>query len=251
MTTTSTVPSTTTPSTTNTSSSNGSSSSNASSSAAGLSSNFDTFLTLLTTQLKYQDPTSPMDSSQFTNQLVQFSSVEQAIQENAQLGTLISLQQSNQTATAVSYLGKQVEVSGNALPLVNGEGQFSYTLQGAAQTVTVTVTDAAGQPVRTLTGDTTSGRHDMIWDGKDNNGNSVADGVYSFTVAATDRSGNAVTNTTTYLGPVQQVSTANNQVQLSVGGQNVSLGDIITVEPPNAAQSSTLDSFLNSITSLL
>jgi flagellar basal-body rod modification protein FlgD len=91
-----------------------------------------------------------MDSSQFTNQLVEFSSVEQAIQENSQLGTLISLQQQNQSAAAVSYLGKTVEVTGNALPLVNSEGQFSYTLQGTAQSASVVITDQNGNEIRTM-----------------------------------------------------------------------------------------------------
>src|SRR5271154_1591718 len=77
-----------------------------------LSGNMNTFLTLLTTQLQHQDPLSPMDSTQFTQQLVEYSQVEQQINTNTNLTNLISLQQTNSGAAAVGYLGKEVTATG-------------------------------------------------------------------------------------------------------------------------------------------
>ncbi|HYB11447.1 MAG TPA: flagellar hook capping FlgD N-terminal domain-containing protein [Alphaproteobacteria bacterium] len=214
--------------------------------------NFSTFLTLLTTQLQHQDPTAPMDSSQFTNQLVEFSSVEQAIQENSQLGTLISLQQQNQSAAAVSYLGKTVEVSGNSLPLVNSEGQFSYTLQGTAQSASVVITNQSGAEIRTMPLSTASGKQVVTWNGQDDNGNTVPDGVYNFSVVATDAANKPVTSTATFFGPVTQVSTgANNQATLLVGGQSVTLNNIISVDESSGASSSTLGNIAAALNSLV
>src|SRR3546814_13205019 len=86
-----------------------------------ISATFDSFLTLLTTQLRYQDPISPMDTNEFTSQLVQFSQVEQSIQQNDNLETLIALQGANQIAFAASLTGKNVEIAGDALELEEGE----------------------------------------------------------------------------------------------------------------------------------
>ena len=93
-----------------------------------LSADMNTFLTLLTTQLKYQDPLDPMDTAEFTNQLVQYSSVEQAIQTNSKLETLLNLNMSNLGAQAVSYIGKIAQVLGDVMPLEDGHAKATYTL---------------------------------------------------------------------------------------------------------------------------
>ena len=88
-----------------------------------LSADMNTFLTLLTTQLKYQDPLDPMDTAEFTNQLVQYSSVEQAIHTNSNLETLLSLNIANLGAQAVSYMGKVAQVLGDVMPLEGGKAK--------------------------------------------------------------------------------------------------------------------------------
>ncbi len=113
-----------------------------SSSTTGLGSDFKTFLTLLTTQLKNQDPLSPLDTNQFTSQLVSFSQVEQAINENDKLANLVSLQTTNQTISALPLVGHTIQYSDNQGALVNGQAEFGYTrartpLPGTARGSTV------------------------------------------------------------------------------------------------------------------
>ena len=106
--------------------------------AAKLTSNFETFLTLLTTQLKNQDPTAPMDSNQFTQQLVQFSQVEQQIQTNTNLNSLLTQGASMSAAYATSYLGKVVSVTNGQASLQDGAANWTYTLGAAASEANVT-----------------------------------------------------------------------------------------------------------------
>src|SRR6185312_7829343 len=112
-----------------------------------LSANFDTFLTLLTTQLKNQDPLSPMDSNHFTQQLVQFSQVEQQINANKNLESLIALTKSRSAADAVSYLGKTLTLTDGNAALMNGQAKWAYTLDTDAATTTLTVLGAKGHVV--------------------------------------------------------------------------------------------------------
>src|SRR3954468_21748675 len=84
-----------------------------------LAGNFNTFLTLLTTQLKNQNPLDPLDTNQFTQQLVQFAQVEQQMKSNDQLQTLVSLQQSAQATAALSYVGSTVVLDGSSTQMTN------------------------------------------------------------------------------------------------------------------------------------
>src|SRR5579863_6928228 len=126
---------------------------------ASLSSNFDTFLTLLTTQLKNQDPTSPMDSNQFTQQLVEFSQVEQQINTNTNLQSLISQGSSNASAMTVGYLGKNVSITNGNASLSNGTANWTYNLGTAAASTTLTVTNSAGTVVYTGPGSVNAGNN--------------------------------------------------------------------------------------------
>ena len=122
-----------------------------------LSSNFSTFLTLLTTQLKNQDPTSPMDSNTFTQQLVEYSQVEQQIDTNTNLKSLITQGSTQLGAYATSYLGKAVSVTNGNAALTNGAASWTYSLGTTASSNTLVVTDANGEcsspaPSSSLTG---------------------------------------------------------------------------------------------------
>lgn len=143
-----------------------------------LSADMNTFLTLLTTQLKYQDPLDPMDTAEFTNQLVQYSSVEQAIQTNEKLDSLLSMNIANLGAQAVSYIGKVAQVLGNVMPLEGGKAKATYTLDKNVVSTTIVVKDMNGNIVYSEQGKVTSGTHEFTWDGKDSNGNQLEDGAY-------------------------------------------------------------------------
>jgi flagellar basal-body rod modification protein FlgD len=194
-----------------------------------LSSNFSTFLTLLTTQLKNQDPTSPMDSNQFTQQLVMYSQVEQQINTNDNLKTLISQGTSNAAGMTTSYLGKKVSVTNGQASLTGGSATWTYNLKTTAATAQLTISDSTGKTVFAGTGGTVAGNNTFTWDGKDINGNQLPDGPYKLTVTAADSAGNGVTNTVISTGTVTQIDMTGTAPQLIVGNMEVGLGDIATV----------------------
>src|SRR5450631_1343962 len=129
-----------------------------------LSSNFSTFLTLLTTQLKNQDPTSPMDSNAFTQQLVMYSQVEQQIDTNTNLKSLISQGTSNAAAVTTGYLGKKVSITNGSASLSGGAANWTYNLATDAAGTQLSITDANGKIVYTGAGETASGNHSFSWD---------------------------------------------------------------------------------------
>ena len=200
---------------------------------AQLSGNFSTFLTLLTTQLKNQDPTSPMDSNQFTQQLVQFSQVEQQIDTNTNLKSLITQGASQAGAYATSYLGRIASVTNGQASLSGGAANWTYTLGATAASATLTVTNSTGRVVYTGPGKTAAGANSFAWDGKDNNGNLQADGAYKLTVTAADSAGSAVSNSVASAGVIAQVDMTGSAPQFVIGNMEVGLGDIGAVQNPN------------------
>ena len=191
-----------------------------------LSSNFSTFLTLLTTQLKNQDPTSPMDSNQFTQQLVMYSQVEQQINTNDNLKTLIGQGTTNAAAMAGTYLGKKVSITNGNASLMSGTANWTYNLDTASATTQLAITDAKGNTVFTTTGETTAGDHSFTWNGKDLNGNQLADGTYKLTVTAADSASNKVTSSVASAGTISQIDMTSGTPQLVVGNMELGLGDI-------------------------
>jgi flagellar basal-body rod modification protein FlgD len=196
---------------------------------AKLSGNFQTFLTLLTTQLKNQDPTSPMDSNQFTQQLVQFSQVEQQIQTNTNLDNLIKQGSSMAGSYATAYLGKTVSVTNGQASLAGGAANWTYTLDGAAANSVLTVTNQNGQVVFTGPGETGRGTHAFAWNGKDNNGNPLSDGAYKLNVTATAADGSAITNSVASAGLVSSIDMTGGVPQFVIGNMQVSLAEIAAV----------------------
>jgi flagellar basal-body rod modification protein FlgD len=194
-----------------------------------LSGNFQTFLTLLTTQLKNQDPTSPMDSNQFTQQLVEYSQVEQQINANTNLQTLISQGSSNASAMTVGYLGKNVSITNGNASLTNGTANWTYNLGTASASTTLTVTNSAGTVVYTGPGAVNAGNNSFTWNGQDSNGNQLNDGTYKLAVTATDPSGNAITTSVASAGTVSQIDMTGGTPKLVIGSMEISPGDIAAV----------------------
>ena len=194
-----------------------------------LSGNFSTFLTLLTTQLKNQDPTSPMDSNAFTQQLVMYSQVEQQIDSNANLKTLISQGSSNAAAVTAGYLGKKVSITNGSASLSGGAANWTYNLATDASGTQLSITDANGKIVYTGAGETASGNHSFSWDGKDNNGNQLADGTYKLAITASDAAGGAVTSTVASAGTVSQIDLTGTTPKLVIGNMEVDPSAIAAV----------------------
>lgn len=198
-----------------------------------LADNFDTFLQLLTAQLQNQDPLEPLDSKDFVNQLVQFSGVEQAIETNRSLEKLLDFQNANQTTAALGYIGNKVEVSGDTAPLENGKAEYSYTLPESTAGTLVVILDAAGQAVFSTAGETTTGRHDFVWDGTKNDGSTAAPGNYRIRVSAQNAAGAPVEATTTASGSVTGIATDETGVLLDIGGASVPIASVQAVRGAN------------------
>ncbi|HEX6978357.1 MAG TPA: FlgD immunoglobulin-like domain containing protein [Alphaproteobacteria bacterium] len=207
----------------------GQSSSATASAISNFSQNFDSFLLLLTTQLKNQDPLSPVSSTEFTTQLVQFAGVEQNIRQTQQLEQLVAMQQAWQASSAVNFIGRTVEVTGASIVLKDAKGAFSYTLDEPATEVTITIKNASGEVVRTLEGETAKGTHDIEWDGTSDDGYTLPDGIYSFTVSAKNTAGKAIEAKTTFTGVVSAVEATGGSIVFQIGDRKAPISDIKSV----------------------
>jgi flagellar basal-body rod modification protein FlgD len=196
--------------------------------------NFDTFLKLLTTQLQNQDPLSPMDTTQFTQQLVQFSSVEQSIRQNQNLETLIAYQKNAQSSGAVGYIGKTVEMSGDKVGLVGGRGNITYDLPEAANRTIVNIYDKDGKLVTRLEGTSRQGQNAVEWNGRSDTGAQLPDGDYKVEIVASDFAGRALRVNTALTGPVTDVHFVDGSTLLTVNGVRLPLSQLTAVRGTSA-----------------
>lgn len=204
--------------------------SKATSAGLGLAEDFDTFLKLLTVQLQNQDPTDPMDTNEFTRQIVEFTNVEQAVATNTNLEKLISLVQQDNISTAAAYIGKSVETLSDDVALQDSIATFSYELDEAAVDTTISITDTTGRVLYSTKGETGAGRHDLVWDGSDQNGNPLPDGLYKVIVKATEGDGETEVGSRTYTsGIVSEVRMQNGETVLGLGELDVPLASVIAV----------------------
>ena len=203
-----------------------------------LGGDYSNFLTLLTTQLKNQDPLSPMDTTQFTQQLVQFSAVEQQINGNKKLDQLIGLQATANAYGAVGFVGTTIAADSNDVPLQNKKAKFDYTIDKSAGTATLKILNSAGNVVMLKQVDGTVGTHPVEWDGTDYFGNQLPDGKYTVSVSYTDQStGKAVDADITSYGKVDQAVIADGSVFLKMGDVSVPLADVIRISKPTDTDS--------------
>lgn len=203
-------------------------------SAATMVQTYDQFLTLLTTQLKNQDPLSPMDSNEFTAQLVQFTQVEQQISINDKLDQMVEQAATNQTLYAAGFIDKTIEATGNYVVLdttSSDSGKFTVGLSADAPKSTAVIKNADGQVVRTLTFDGKKGRNELTWDGKNTTGTTQDNGAYTVTVNAVDTDGKAVDVAIATVGKVTEVVVdSSGATALSMSGAQVGLDKVLQIK---------------------
>jgi flagellar basal-body rod modification protein FlgD len=181
----------------------------------------DRFLTLLVTQMRNQDPLNPLDNAQVTSQLAQLSTVSGIEKLNATMGTLLGSLTALQPIQASSLVGKSVAIGGNTLELAAGKGRGGLSVEGSTTGVAVTVADASGKAVRTIDlGARSAGIATFDWDGKDDKGNRLPDGSYTFTVTATGASG-PVTARPLAVATVRGVIPASDGFALNLGAAGI------------------------------
>jgi flagellar basal-body rod modification protein FlgD len=193
--------------------------------------NKDDFLKLFVTQLQNQDPLNPQDSSQFITQLAQLTQVEQAYNTNTNLQSMLNQGGNSMSMASVSLIGKQVEAVGSQVNLQAGTpAAVNYNLAGAANQVTVSVLDASGAVVKTITGGPqNAGAGSLAWDGTNNAGAALSPGAYSFAVSAKDSNGGSVASTPLIKGTVDGVDMSGATPVLSIGNVKLNLTDVTSV----------------------
>jgi flagellar basal-body rod modification protein FlgD len=209
-----------------------------------LFSNFETFLSLLTAQLRNQDPLSPVDSNEFTGQLTQMAGVEQQLLTNDLLTSLLSAQQGTGLTTAATYIGKDATAVWSATRIEDGQASWSYELAGEASDVTLQVLDGRGNVVWSGEGPGKSdGVHGFTWNGQTTGGGQVADGgVYTLKVVAKDGAGEAVDNQVLIQGRISGVELYDGEPYLTIGNSILPLSSVIALQQANDAATTPTDS---------
>jgi flagellar basal-body rod modification protein FlgD len=216
----------TTPQPTSSSSSANGANSLASSQIAG---NFQSFLQLLTVQLQNQNPLSPLDTNQFTQQLVEFAGVQQQLNTNDSLATLVSLQQANQASQALGFVGKTAVVNGNTASLTNSQATWQLDI-ASNSTVNISIANSTGQTVFTGKFPASAGNNQPFnWNGRGNDGTLLPNGTYKLTATATDSAGNSVGVKTQVEGVVSSVDLTQSPPLLSIGGQTFTVNQIQSI----------------------
>jgi len=210
---------------------------------AGLNADFSQFLSLLTTQLQNQDPLNPMDSTEFTNQLVAFSGVEQQINSNQKLDSLVALQLGNSMGAALNYVGMDASYVSSEFSFDGSTpNKITYALDGQAVSGKIGIYNEAGKLVYEAPAEKSAGKHDFTWDGKDSTGKVLPTGTYEFKVNALDVDDKAVGYSTVVTGRVKGVETQDGLTYLIIGERAVSTGNVLNAKVPDKTTTTTTTS---------
>jgi flagellar basal-body rod modification protein FlgD len=199
----------------------------------GIADNFQQFLQLLTTQLKNQDPLSPLDTNQFTQQLVAFASVEQQLKTNTDLDQLVTLNKTSQATSALSFVGSQVTADGSTTQLKNGVAMWNVTSPRPAA-ASISILDQNGNTVWTGQQTLNTGAQSLPWDGRTSTGSIAPDGLYTIQITAQDAAGQSVAVSTQFTGTVTGVDLSGPQPLLQVGSSYLTLSQVRSIQKPGA-----------------
>ena len=214
---------------TNLSAPSGTSSSSTTGNGQEIAGNFQQFLTLLTTQLKNQSPLDPLDTNQFTQQLVQFASVEQQLKTNATLTTLVAGAKASAASSAAGLVGSTITADGTSAPYQDGAATWTLNAAKAAASATITISDSTGVTVATQSKPLTAGSQPVTWDGRLQNGNKAAAGTYKISVSARDAAGQPVTVSADTTGAVTSVDMSGDTPVLLIGSTRVPLASVKSI----------------------
>lgn len=193
----------------------------------GLAEDFSEFLTLLTTQLQNQDPLSPMDTTEFTNQLVAFTGVEQQINTNQKLDSLVSLQLGNAFSSAQNYVGKDISYVASEFDYSGSPTTIKYSVPSDAAMAQINVYNESGEIIYTEEGNRLAGAHEFTWNGQTKNGQPAPPGTYEIGVDALDANDKAIDVTTVVTGTVRGAETQGGQIYLLVGERAVPVSSVL------------------------
>lgn len=204
--------------------------------ASNIAENFDDFIKILTVQLQNQDPSDPLDANQFTEQIVAMTEVEQSINTNRNLESMLTLMRGSQLNNVVSYIGKFVEAAGDKVVLENGVAEAVYELDGSPKNTTVSIQDELGRVIFSEAVDARAGRNSFTWDGVHPlTGVQYPSGAYKMVVTSKDFNGQDLIADTFTIGKVTAVDIQNEQPTLSLGGIEVPIENVRLVrEAPSA-----------------
>ncbi|HBA73094.1 MAG: flagellar hook capping protein [Geobacteraceae bacterium GWC2_55_20] len=194
--------------------------------------NKDDFMKLFVAQLKYQDPLAPQDASAMLDQLSQLTLVEQSYNTNTALQNLLTSQNNSATMSSVSFIGKDVKANGNAVPFDGtSPASMQFNLSAPVDSAQIDISDSNGNIVRTISATALNqGDSAVSWDGRDNNGNLLSAGAYTFSVKGTTAGGSTVLATTYTAGRIDGVSLVDGTPLLTIGAATISLSDVISVK---------------------
>jgi len=218
---------------------------------AQLAGNFNSFLTLLTTQLQNQDPLDPLDTNQFTQQLVEFTSVQQQVDMNTNMQTLISLQQTSEATSAMQFLGSSVTLTGTNATLAAGSPATWSLNSPSPATGNITITNSTGQTAYTGTVSLNAGTQSYSWNGQGNNGVTWPAGQYTMAITAAGANGQAVTVATQIQGTVSGVNLSQSPPQLTVNGQSYPISAVQSINNGSLSALSGLNGTLSNLNTSL
>ncbi len=207
---------------------------------AQLTEDFDDFLSLLTLQLQNQDPLSPMDSTEFTNQLVAFAGVEQQINSNEKLDSLVSFGLANVNTQILSYVGLKANYQSTELYYDGARPvDISYVVDGTAVEADIRIINEDGDVVRIIEGEAGAGRKDFVWDGLKDNGQPADSGTYQVRIDATDQNGKPIDSQILVSGIVRGVESQDGVALLLIGQRAVPVSNVINVSQPEPIDAAT------------
>ena len=199
-------------------------------SQTSLASNYEMFLSLLTSQMKNQDPLDPLDSTQFVDQLVSFSGVEQQIAQNRNLESLLIVQSAAAQTSSVGYIGRVATALTPDSRLQDGAANWQYELPESSKTTEMIIRDSSDRIVYRTTGETTTGRHDFNWDGKTSSGATAPDGVYTLEINAAAQNGANITAEIRASARVTGIDLSGSEVVVKMGGVEVPLSSVLALQ---------------------